>query len=199
MAGLPEQLDPAFLLEAYAQGIFPMADELGQIGWYSADPRGILEHRDLRVSRTLHAIIRRSIFAVRFDTAFECVMRACAAPRGDSEGTWISEELVRAYTVLHRHGFAHSVEAWQGDELVGGLYGVSIGGAFMGESMFTGVPNASKVCLVALVERLRERGYLLHDTQMVTAHMASLGATLIPGAQYLERLRSALAIACTFS
>jgi leucyl/phenylalanyl-tRNA--protein transferase len=194
----PDWLDPASLLEAYAQGVFPMADASGRIDWYTADPRGILEHDDLRVSRSLRSVIRRKMFAVRVDTAFEHVMRGCAAPRHGDEGTWISGEFVRTYTQLHRHGLAHSVEAWQDGALVGGLYGVSIGGAFMGESMFSRVANASKVCLVVLVARLRERGYILHDTQMVTPHMASMGATLIPRDAYLERLQRALTIRCSF-
>ncbi len=198
MAGIRERLDAAVLLDAYANGIFPMADIWGHVDWYTADPRGILEHENLQVSRSLRALVRSNVFDVRFDTAFEDVMRACAAPRPGSDGTWISEELVTVYTALHRQGYAHSVEAWQGDRLAGGLYGVAIGGAFMGESMFTRVSNASKVCLVALVARLKARGYVLHDTQMVTPHMMRLGATLIPGAVYLGRLRGALALRCTF-
>jgi leucyl/phenylalanyl-tRNA--protein transferase len=198
MARPNDILDPATLLGAYMRGVFPMADEWGHVDWYTADPRGILEHDNLRVSRSLRSVIRRGLFAVRFDTAFERVMRGCAALRQGDDGTWISEEFVRAYAILHRHGFAHSVEAWQDGELVGGLYGVSIGAAFMGESMFARVANASKVCLVALVEHLSARGYLLHDTQMVTPHMASMGATLISSPAYLERLQNALTVRCTF-
>jgi leucyl/phenylalanyl-tRNA--protein transferase len=192
-ARLPDRLEPSFLIRAYASGIFPMADEWGRISWYAPDPRAILEHDDLRISRSLRAAIRAARFEIRFDTAFEAVMRGCAAPRGDGQGTWISEEFVWAYGILHRHGFAHSVEAWQGGELVGGLYGVSVGAAFMGESMYWRRSDASKVCLVALVERLRARGFLLHDVQFVTPHLARLGATEIPRRVYLRRLEAAIA------
>ncbi len=195
---LPDRLEPEFLVRAYAAGIFPMADDAGAISWYAPDPRAVLEHDNLRVSRSLRATIRAGRYRVTYSTAFERVMRACAAPRGDGEGTWISEEFVRAYGVLRRWGFAHSVESWRGDELVGGLYGVSIGAAFMGESMFSRASDASKVCLVALVERLRARGYLLHDTQFATPHLERLGVTLIPRAEYLRRLEHAITIPCRF-
>ncbi len=198
MVRLPDHLEPNFLLRAYAAGIFPMADERGQISWYSPDPRAIIEHADLRVSRSLRARIRRGDFTVRFDGAFEAVMRACAAPRGDETGTWINEEFIQVYTILHRHGFAHSVEAWRAGRLAGGLYGVSIGGAFMGESMFSRETDASKVCLVALVERLQARGYTLHDTQFLTPHLERLGAREIPCDEYLSRLEAAIALPCTF-
>lgn len=175
-----------------------MADEAGTISWYSPDPRGVLEHDNLRVSRSLRATIRSGRFVVQVDSAFEAVMRQCAAPRLDDPGTWISEEFVQIYGQLHRLGFAHSVEAWHDGRLVGGLYGVAIGAAFMGESMFSRERDASKVCLVALVERLRTRGYLLHDTQMVTPHMASMGATYVTRREYLRRLDRALRVPCRF-
>lgn len=199
---LPGRLEPSFLLRAYASGIFPMADEAGRISWYAPDPRAIIEHDDLRVSRSLRTTIRSGRFSIRFNSAFERVMRACAAPRGDGdgdgddEGTWISEEFIQTYTALHCHGFAHSVEAWREGRLVGGLYGVAIGAAFMGESMFSRESDASKVCLVALVERLRERGYVLHDTQFLTPHLARLGGKEIPRDEYLRRLVGAIAIPC---
>jgi len=195
---LPERLDPPFLLRAYAAGIFPMADDAGAISWYAPDPRAVLEHDDLRVSRSLRATIRSNRFTVRYSTAFESVMRACAAPRADGGGTWIDEEFVRVYTAPHHAGFAESVEAWRDSALVGGLYGVSIGGAFMGESMFSRERDASKVCLVALVERLRSRGYALHDTQFITPHLERLGVREIPRADYLRRLRQALTLPCVF-
>jgi len=198
MIRLPHRLDPECLLQAYASGIFPMADESGTVSWYSADPRGVLEHDALRISRSLRATLRKAAFEVRYDTAFERVMRECAAPR-DAGGAWISEEFIQVYTCLHRYGFAHSVEAWQQDTLVGGLYGVAIGAAFMGESMFARRSDASKVCLVALVERLRLQGYILHDTQMVTPHLATLGATLIPRVEYLHRLHRAVRTPCSFA
>jgi len=211
---LPDRLDPAFLVRAYAAGVFPMADDAGDISWYAPDPRAVLEHDNLRVSRSLRATVRAGRYRVTCGMAFEEVMRACAAPRGDGhdhgdgdgdghghghgEGTWINEEFIWAYGVLRHWGLAHSVEAWRGDELVGGLYGVSIGAAFMGESMFSRAADASKVCLVALVERLRARGYLLHDTQFITPHLERLGATLIPREEYLRRLEHAVTIPCQF-
>jgi leucyl/phenylalanyl-tRNA--protein transferase len=199
MLSLPDRLEASFLLRAYASGIFPMADESGSISWYSPDPRGVLEHDNLRVSRSLRATMRRGYFTIRVDTAFEAVMRQCAAPRAGDEGTWISEEFVQVYGQLHRFGFAHSVEAWHDGHLAGGLYGVAIGAAFMGESMFSRERDASKVCLVALVERLCSRGYLLHDTQMVTPHMASMGATYISRREYLRRLDRAIRVRCNFA
>jgi leucyl/phenylalanyl-tRNA--protein transferase len=199
MPALPRRLEATFLLRAYASGIFPMADETGAISWYSPDPRGVLEHDDLRVSRSLRATVRSGRFTIRVDSAFEAVMRQCAAPRRDDPGTWISEEFVRVYGQLHRLGFAHSVEAWREGQLVGGLYGVAIGAAFMGESMFSRERDASKVCLVALVERLRTRGFLIHDTQMVTPHMASMGATYMSRLEYLRRLDRALGVSCVFA
>ncbi len=175
-----------------------MGDDEGNISWYAPDPRAVLEHDDLYVSRSLRAVIRSERFRVRFSTAFEDVMRACAAPRSDEHGSWITEEFVATYTALHEAGYAHSVEAWRDGRLAGGLYGVSIGGAFMGESMFSRESNASKVCLVALVERLRERDYVLHDTQFLTPHLERMGASLIPRAVYERRLRAAIVRPCRF-
>lgn len=196
---LPERLEPGFLVRAYASGIFPMADEVGAISWYSPDPRAVLEHDALRISRSLRATLRRERYEIRFDTAFEAVMRGCAAPRSGESGTWISEEFVACYGALHCAGVAHSVEAWGDGGLAGGLYGVSIGAAFMGESMFSRAPDASKVCLVALVERLRARGFTLHDTQFITPHLARMGAVEIPRSLYLRRLREAIATPCRFA
>lgn len=191
----PEPLDPSLLLRAYAMGIFPMADEQGRINWYAPDPRAIIEHVDFRRSRSLRATIRKGLYEVRVDTAFEAVMRAC----GDRPETWLNEEFVRAYTALHRAGFAHSVEAWRDGALVGGLYGVALGGLFCGESMFSRATDASKVCLAALVDRLAARGYVLHDVQFMTPHLASLGATLIPRADYEQRLERAIRLRLTFA
>src|SRR5215469_12056778 len=159
-----QALDLLLLMNAYAQGIFPMADHQGNIHWYAPDPRAILEHDNLHVSRSLRATIRKGIYEVRMDTAFELVMRRCA---GRKE-TWINESIIASYIDLHHAGLAHSVEAWRNGVLVGGLYGVSLRGAFMGESMFSLATDASKVCLVALVEHLKARGYVLHDTQFLT-------------------------------
>ncbi|GAC1479709.1 MAG: leucyl/phenylalanyl-tRNA--protein transferase [Ktedonobacteraceae bacterium] len=188
----PEPLDPTLVINAYARGIFPMADKRGKINWYAPDPRAILEHANLHVSRSLRTTIRRGVYEIRMDSAFEAVMRCC----GGRVETWINEEFIKTYTLLHTAGFAHSVEAWRAGTLVGGLYGVAIGGAFMGESMFSYATDASKVCLVALVEHLRQRGYVLHDTQFLTDHLATLGVTEIPRATYEKRLRMAIMLPC---
>jgi leucyl/phenylalanyl-tRNA--protein transferase len=192
-------LDPETLLSAYAQGAFPMTDGDGVTRWYTADPRGVLPlHEGFRIHRSLRQTLRRGTFRVGFDEDFEGVMRQCMRRRPD--GTWISEELVEAYTRLHREGFAHSVESYdpQTGELVGGLYGVSLGGAFFGESMFHRRTDASKVALVGLVQRLRERGYELLDAQARTAHLQRFGCEEVPASKYLRRLRHALTLACTF-
>lgn len=190
----PEPLDPILVVNAYAQGIFPMADHSGKIRWYAPDPRAILEHENLYVSRSLRATLRKQVYEVTLDSNFELVMRRCA----EREDTWINESFISTYTQLHYLGLAHSVETWQDGELVGGLYGVSLGGAFMGESMFSRATNASKVCLVALVEHLKERGFVLHDVQYWTPHLASLGVTEIPRKHYERRLRAALQLKCSW-
>jgi leucyl/phenylalanyl-tRNA--protein transferase len=187
-------LDPVLVVNAYAQGIFPMAATDGTIHWYAPDPRAILEHENLHVSRSLRATIRKGIYEVRMDTAFEAVMRYCA----EREETWINEAFITTYTRLHKVGLAHSVEAWHSGVLVGGLYGVSLGGAFMGESMFSYATDASKVCLVALVKHLKARGYVLHDTQFLTPHLATLGVTEVPRSVYEQRLRQALRLRCSW-
>lgn len=192
---VPELLDPILVINAYAQGIFPMADHFGRIRWYAPDPRAILEHHNLQISRSLRATLRKSVYEVRMDTDFETVMRCCAK----REETWINESFISAYTQLHYAGFAHCVEAWRDGELVGGLYGVALGGAFMGESMFSRAADASKVCLVALVEHLKARGYVLHDVQFWTPHLARLGVTEIPRKLYERRLREALRLKCVWS
>ncbi len=189
-----QPLDPRLVIQAYARGIFPMAEPDGRIFWYAPDPRAILEHANLRVSRSLRATLRKNIYEIRMDTAFEVVMRCCSA-RAE---TWINEAFIEAYTTLHAAGLAHSVEAWKDGMLVGGLYGVALGGAFMGESMFSRAPDASKVCLVALVEHIKARGYTLHDTQFLTPHLASLGVTEIPRREYERRLAEALQLPCTW-
>ena len=188
------QLDPRMVINAYSQGIFPMADHDGTIHWYAPETRAILEHEDLHISRSLRATLRKGIYEVRMDTAFEAVMRLC----GDREETWINEDFIATYTYLHYAGLAHSVEAWKDGVLAGGLYGVSLRGAFMGESMFSRGTDASKVCLVALVEHLKTRGYVLHDTQFLTPHLESLGVTEIPREVYERRLREALQLQCSW-
>ena len=189
-----QQLDPLIVINAYAQGIFPMADHHGSIHWYAPDPRAILEHDNLHISRSLRATIRKGTYEIRMDTAFESVIRLCGA----REQTWINESFIATYTQLHHAGLAHSVEAWIDGILVGGLYGVSLRAAFMGESMFSHATDASKVCLVALVEHLKARGYQLHDTQFLTPHLQSLGVTEIPRSVYEHRLHQALQIQCTW-
>jgi leucyl/phenylalanyl-tRNA--protein transferase len=190
-----EALEPALVINAYAQGIFPMADEWGRIRWYAPDPRAILEHDNLSVSRSLRATIRKGIYEIRMDTAFEEVMRHCA----NRTETWINAEFIKTYTYLHLAGVTHSVEAWQNDRMVGGLYGVALGAAFMGESMFSYATDASKVCLVALVEHLKARGYLLHDTQFTTPHLQTLGVTEITRSSYEKRLKEALRRRCSWT
>jgi leucyl/phenylalanyl-tRNA--protein transferase len=190
------QLNPETLLSAYAQGAFPMTDPDGVTRWYTADPRGILPLDRFHVPRTLRQTIRQERFDVRFNTDFEGVMRGCMS--GRREGTWISESLIQAYVELHRNGFAHSVECWQNKELVGGLYGVSLGGAFFGESMFHRARDASKVALVHLVRRLQERDFVLLDTQATTSHLRQFGAIDIPASDYLRRLREAIMLVRSF-
>lgn len=188
------------LVSAYAQGIFPMAspEEDGEIYWYAPDPRAILPLEDFHASRRLRQEVRRGTFEIRYDTSFEQVMRECAAPRPDQPTTWISEELLAAYVELHELGLAHSVEAWREGKLVGGLYGVSIGGMFAGESMFHREANASKVALYHLVERMKARGLTLLDIQFVTGHLAQFGAIEISRTEYERRLSIALQVQTTF-
>ena len=184
-----QTIDPELLLRAYALGWFPMGTgRRGRIEWFSPDPRGILPIQTFHAPSRLRRVVRQSRFTIRIDTAFEAVMRACA----HRDETWITEDIVASYVSLHRLGFAHSVETWQDDQLVGGLYGVALGGAFYGESMFHTATDASKVALVALVERLRDRGFVLLDTQWVTPHLAQSGGVEIPRADYLERLATAI-------
>jgi len=189
------QLTPGILISAYAQGVFPMGVE-GEIRWFSPDPRAILPLDAFRISRSLRQVSRSGRFEIRFDTAFRETMAACA---DRPEGTWITAEIIDAYCALHALGLAHTVEAWESDELVGGLYGVTLGGAFFGESMFHRRTDASKVALVALVERMLARGYMLLDTQYITPHLAGFGAVEIPQKQYLQRLAAALDQACTLN
>ena len=190
-------LKSELLLSAYCQGIFPMAMEPdGEIGWFSPDPRAVIPLDDrFHIPHGLRRTMKKNPFTITFDHAFEAVMRECAKRR---EGTWISSEIIESYCALHRHGFAHSVETRLNGKLVGGLYGVHIGGAFFGESMFHRETDASKVALVALVERLRERGFALLDTQWQTPHLAQFGTEEIPRRDYLRQLRRAVALPCMF-
>jgi leucyl/phenylalanyl-tRNA---protein transferase len=177
-----------------------MATE-GEIRWYSPDPRGILPLDAVHIPRRLARVARQARFRLEIDRAFADVIRACAADDRDPDdpGTWISDEIIESYTALHAEGLAHSVEVWRDDRLVGGLYGVALRGAFFGESMFHRETDASKVALVALVERLRARGYVLLDTQWVTPHLEQFGAVEIPRAEYLARLEDSLKLDCRFA
>jgi leucyl/phenylalanyl-tRNA--protein transferase len=177
------------LLLAYRSGIFPWFEEGLPVLWWSPDPRGVLELNQLRVTRRLQRTIRQDKFRVTMNECFEQVMRGC----GDrEEGTWITGMMLEAYCELHARGFAHSVETWIGNELVGGIYGVAIGGFFAGESMFYRVRDASKVALVHLVQQLRKQGYALFDVQILNEHTARLGGIEIPRERYLERLEGAI-------
>jgi leucyl/phenylalanyl-tRNA--protein transferase len=187
-------LTTEILVACYQAGAFPMADDYGRIGFYRSDPRSVLEFDDLHVSRSLARVLRKDTYEVRVDEDFEGVVRACA----DREETWINAEIIEAYVRLHETGKAHSVEAYSEGNLVGGLYGVSLGGAFMGESMFTRMRDASKVCFVHLVGRLQERDFRLLDCQIQNPHLARLGAREIPEAEYLRRLRDALCLERSF-
>lgn len=191
----PKMVEPDLLLAAYAAGYFPMAEaHNGPIAWYSPDPRGILPLDTFKVSRSLRQTLKKRMFEIRVNTSFEGVMRACAG----RDETWISEEIIASYVELHRLGHAHSVESWKEGSLVGGLYGVSLGGAFFGESMFSRAREASKVALVWLVEHLLRQHYSLLDTQYGTPHLETFGAIEIPREAYLRILASALLNHCRF-
>lgn len=187
---------PELVLSAYTQAIFPMGHDDNVIRWYSPDPRCVFDLDDFHVPKRLARTIRQGKFDVRVDTAWDEVIGHCANNHGD---TWITEDIIRVYTQLHQMGNAHSVEAFLGEELVGGLYGVSIGGAFMGESMFHLETDASKVCLVFLVERMRERGFILLDSQYMTGHLNTFNAKNISKSEYVERLDRALRLKCKFN
>lgn len=188
-------LSPARLLDAYRHGIFPWFSEGQPILWWSTDPRMVLMTADFKITSSLGKSMRKARqdprWEFRFDTAFEAVMRACAAPRKNQDGTWISEDIVAGYTGLHRLGYAHSSEVWFEGELVGGAYGVCIGRMFYGESMFAKVSNASKMALVHLVTHLREHGVEMIDCQQETAHLARFGAKPISRVEFLSHLHTA--------
>lgn len=184
--------DPDFLVEAYSNGIFPWPVEGYPLLWFSPPERAILVFEELHVPRSLARARRRTRLRFTFDRAFERVIASCAAiERAHEEGTWITPEMIHGYTELHRRGGAHSIEAWEGEELVGGLYGVDAGGAFAGESMFYLRPDASKLALLFLIEHLRARGLDWLDIQVLTPHMSVLGARLVSRDEFLERLTRA--------
>src|SRR5262245_9487548 len=181
-------LTPRRLLAAYRKGIFPWYSEGDPILWWSPDPRMVLFPHELRLTRSLAKVVRNRSYEVRYDTAFDEVMRGCAAPRPNQSGTWITAEMRAAYRRLHKLGHAHSVETWIDGALAGALYGVAIGGMFYGESMFTRVRDASKIALVHLVRQLAAAGYGMIDCQMHTEHLASLGAREISRVEFARRL-----------
>lgn len=182
------------LLRAYSAGLFPMADlaDDPELFWVEPEIRGIIPLNDFHISKSLAKAMRKKPFEIRFNTAFEAVMAGCAAEAPDRPSTWINATIRKLYTELHQIGHAHSVEAWDGKELVGGLYGVSLGAAFFGESMFSRRTNASKICLVHLVERLRASGFVLLDTQFTTEHLKTFGAIDVPKQQYAKMLDQAV-------
>ena len=183
----PAELTPELLIQAYVSGVFPMGSNEG-IQWYSPNPRGILPLDTFHIPHGLHRALRKNRFEIRFNTAFREVVQACA----ERPETWITEPIVETYCTLHHRGLAHSVEAWRDDSLVGGLYGVALAGAFFGESMFHRETDASKVALVALVNHLQSKSFLLLDTQWTTPHLETFGARNISRSQYLKLLEKAL-------
>jgi leucyl/phenylalanyl-tRNA--protein transferase len=194
------ELTPELLLRAYAIGIFPMAEDADDpdLFWVDPERRGILPLEAFHVPKRLRRTLRQGRFEIRVDSAFEAVMRGCAEPNPERPTTWINERILALYGALFRMGHAHSVETWRDGALVGGLYGVRLGGAFFGESMFSRVPDASKVALVHLVARLKRGGFKLCDTQFVTTHLAQFGAIEIPRAAYRRRLAAALRAVASF-
>jgi leucyl/phenylalanyl-tRNA--protein transferase len=187
-------IDPEVLLQGYRLGVFPMAMADGAIEWFSPDPRAILPLREFHVPHTVERAFKKGAFQIRLNVSFVEVMRACA---GRPE-TWINDEIIASYSRLHELGYAHSLEAWKDGALAGGLYGVAIGGAFFGESMFHRVRDASKVALLGLVQHLRSRKFVLLDTQWVTPHLEQFGAIEIPRADYLHLLTTAVNLPRTF-
>ena len=181
-------LSPGRLLAAYRLGIFPWFGDDEPILWWSPDPRMVLYPPELRVSRSLRKALRRPDYEIRVDTCFRAVMEACAEPRPGQPGTWIGSRMIAAYGVLHERGYAHSVETWRDGVLIGGLYGVALGRAFFGESMFARATDASKIALVHLVRQLERWGFGLIDCQMRTSHLASLGAREVPRAAFSREL-----------
>lgn len=196
LVGAGGPLTPATLVEAYFDGVFPWYNEGDPVLWWSPDPRGVIDYSSFHVSRRLERTIRSGKFDITFDKAFPAVMRSCGATR--PEGSWITAEMLETYEAMHRIGLGHSVEAWYKGYLVGGVYGIGIGGFFSAESMFHLLTDAGKVALVALVRHLRKRGYELLDVQILNDHTQSMGAFEIPRDLYLRRLRRALRSQITF-
>ncbi|MBZ0206930.1 MAG: leucyl/phenylalanyl-tRNA--protein transferase [Flavobacteriales bacterium] len=180
---------PQLLLATYAQGIFPMADPDGNIGWYSPDPRAVFPMDVMEPNARFRRFLRKSDLSCTIDQEFESVIGQCATVHGES---WISSQIIEAYSALHHMGHAHSVETWKGDQLVGGLYGVSLGAAFFGESMFSLISNASKAAFYHLLKHLKEQGFVLFDTQFPNDHTVSLGAIEVPRREFRTMLAQAL-------
>jgi leucyl/phenylalanyl-tRNA--protein transferase len=195
------RIPPDLLLKAYASGVFPMAESASdpEIFWVRPESRGVIPLDAFHVPKSLRKVIRQNRFKIRVDTDFEGVIDACAEERDERRSTWINEPIREAYVGLFARGHCHSVEAWREGKLVGGLYGVKLGRAFFGESMFSRETDASKVCLVHLVERLRERGFLLLDTQFTTEHLKRFGAIDVPRGRYEKLLEKALKGEAKFS
>ncbi|PYK31803.1 MAG: leucyl/phenylalanyl-tRNA--protein transferase [Verrucomicrobia bacterium] len=187
-------IDPELLLQGYRLGVFPMAMDDDSIAWFSPDPRAIIPLEDFHVPHALRRIARKKVFEVKIDNRFGEVIRACAKRKD----TWINAEIIESYEHLHELGYAHSVEAWTNNKLAGGLYGVAVGGAFFGESMFHRVTDASKVALVALVEHLRAQKFTLLDTQWITPHLKQFAAIEISRERYLKMLHRAVDLSRTF-
>jgi leucyl/phenylalanyl-tRNA--protein transferase len=198
IVAIREDLSVETLREAYRRGIFPWPHESLPLPWFSPRRRTVLVFDELHVGRSLRRSFQRASYRLTIDEDFHAVIRGCAAaPRPEQEGTWIGPKIVAAYTRLHRAGDAHSVEAWEGTRLVGGLYGIDAGGVFTGESMFHVAPDASKLALLFLIEHLRERGASWIDCQVMTPHMSALGAREIPRARFLDMLAEAQGRALT--
>ncbi|MEJ2620743.1 MAG: leucyl/phenylalanyl-tRNA--protein transferase [Candidatus Thiodiazotropha sp.] len=189
-------LTPQRLIQAYQLGIFPWFSEGEPILWWSPDPRTVLYPEKIKISRSLRKTLRKRVFRVTFDQNFDGVIHACAAPREDSPGTWLVPEMINAYRIQHQLGLAHSVEVWQNDQLVGGLYGMAIGRVFFGESMFSRTSDSSKVALVYLSRQLKAWGFRMIDCQVYTRHLASLGAEEIPRQQFCQDLYSWTRLDC---
>lgn len=189
-----QKLTPELLLTAYSRGLFPMADGAGakEIYWYDPEMRGQLPIAHLHVSRRLRKTVRKNPYRIGFNIDFPAVIEECAAPSVHRPETWINREIAEAFKALHRAGYAHSVEAWHNNQLVGGLYGLAIGGAFFGESMFSKSTDASKICLVHLAAHLRQQGFTLLDTQFINDHLKQFGVYELPRAAYLQKLSDAI-------
>ncbi|TLD69649.1 leucyl/phenylalanyl-tRNA--protein transferase [Phragmitibacter flavus] len=190
-----QALEPRLLINAYCNGIFPMGMENGRLTWFSPDPRGIIPVEAFHVPRSVRSELRKKNFEVRVNTSFGEVLRAC----GKRKETWITPEIIQSYELLHQLGLAHSVETWDDGFLVGGLYGVCVGGAFFGESMFSRVEGGSKAALVWLMQHLQKKGFLLHDTQWTTDHLAMFGGVEIAREEYLRLLTQAVALEVKFA